>query len=435
MSRGLGDVYTRHAPNGLAFTELRAASLAPYSATISWRTTLPSTGTLAWGLPDSGPTLWAPPAAAGGQHTATLPGLSAGTAYRVWVTASAGGQQVQATLDLQTPPPASPTASVAGDTILLDGQPFFPIMVWSLCPNGYGPALLVGINLFAENPCDGGLADQLTALAGKALSAGVIGAPTASGPGLIGWFYPDEGDAKGLVPAAMQPPPAGAPGGGITLLTLSNHFYSGAAPLPQGRAMYPGLVAHAQVIGFDLYPLQEWCRPDRLPDVLYSQQELVRLAPGKPTFQWIEAGPMRCPDQATVTPETVRAESWLAVVGGAHGLGLFPSQWQPPIAQAITQVTHDVKALGPALLAPAAPAAVETAASPVRVTARTYNGAVYVIAVNPTSQPAQATLRVPGLGGRGLTVLGEGRQVQASGDAFGDGFAPLAAHVYVVAPT
>ena len=119
------------------------------------------------------------------------------------------------------------------------------------------------------------------------------------------------------------------------------------------------------------------------------------------------------------------------MIGGAHGLGFFPSQWQPPIAAAITQVTHDVKAIGPALLAPASPASADAG---VRVTARAYGGALYVIAVNPASQPVQATIRVPGLAGRPLGVVSEGRQLQARGDAFSDSFAPLAAHLYVAAP-
>jgi hypothetical protein len=408
---------------GLAITSFAATSLSPYTATISWQTSKPATATFAWGLPDSGPTLWAPATAAG---SFALPGLVAGTAYRVWLTVSAGGQQAQATLNVQTPPPGSPTVAIAGDTVLLDGQPFFPLMVWSLCPNGYGPALLVGIDLFAENPCGTGLADQLTALAGKALSAGVIGEPPATGPGLIGWFYEDEGDTKGLIPEAMQPPASG-----ITFLTLSNHFFSGAAQLPNGKTLYPGLVARAGVVGFDLYPLQGWCKPDRLGDVYTAQQELVALAKGRPTFQWIEAGPMLCPEQGTPTPEEVRAESWLAIAAGAHGLGFFPSQWQPPVAAAITQVTHDVKALGPALLTPAVPA---DGTAPLRIVAHGYAGALYVIAVNPTFQPVQATIHVPGLAGRGLGVLDEGRQVAASGDSFSDAFAPLGVHVYVVAP-
>jgi hypothetical protein len=53
----------------------------------------------------------------------------------------------------------------------------------------------------------------------------------------------------------------------VTFLPLSNHFFSGADPLPQGRSMYPGLIATSDMIGFDLYPLQGWCRPDRFDAV------------------------------------------------------------------------------------------------------------------------------------------------------------------------
>ena len=88
------------------------------------------------------------------------------------------------------------------------------------------------------------------------------------------------------------------------------------------------------MIGFDLYPLQSWCRPERLVDVYHSQRELVDLAQGKPTFQWIEAAGMTCPHggATAVTPQTVRAESWLAIAGGAKGLGFFrprrgPGTW------------------------------------------------------------------------------------------------------------
>ena len=64
------------------------------------------------------------------------------------------------------------------------------------------------------------------------------------------------------------------------------------------------------MIGFDLYPLQEWCRPNRMADVFWSQRELVKLSGDKPTFQWIEAADWKCPGGATaVTPAVVRAES------------------------------------------------------------------------------------------------------------------------------
>ena len=72
------------------------------------------------------------------------------------------------------------------------------------------------------------------------------------------------------------------------------------------------------VVGFDLYPLQVWCRP-AFADVMDSQQELGSTSGGKPTFQWIEVAPMEheCRDQSSLdpTPDTVRAETWLAVAG------------------------------------------------------------------------------------------------------------------------
>jgi len=74
--------------------------------------------------------------------------------------------------------------------------------------------------------------------------------------------------------------------------------------------MYPELVARADVVGFDLYPLQELCRPELLPWVYDAQAELRRLAPGKPTFQWIEEREMKCPQpEDAVTPATIRVES------------------------------------------------------------------------------------------------------------------------------
>src|SRR5438477_472908 len=151
------------------------------------------------------------------------------------------------------------------------------------------------------------------------------------------------------------------PDAGPRFLTLTNHFYSRAAPLPQGRALYPPLVANADVIGFDLYPLQSWCRFDSFGDVYDAQQELVRLAQGKPTFQWIEARAMDCAGDPALdpTPATVRAETWLAIAGGAHGIGYFPKDWSPEIGAEIAREKAEIETLAPALTAPAIPGGAE----------------------------------------------------------------------------
>jgi len=417
----------------LRISSFRVVSATPFSATVAWHTSLPVLGRLAYGLPATGPTLWAGVRGSGLDHTATLSGLRAGTAYRAWLTTtSADGQRTRATLDLATPGmPSSATSAIgAGGQFLVNGQPFFPFIEWSICPYDYAANLAAGINLFAENPC-GGLRAQLSGLGGRALSAAVAGESAASGGDLIGFFFPDEPDGLGMSAESMPGRPAGVPGVGF--LTLTNHFYSGAAPLSYGRDMYPGMIARADMIGFDLYPLQVWCRPERLGDDFDAQRELVQMSAGKPTFQWIETSEWQCPGGATaVTPQTVLTESWLAIAGGAQGLGFFPAVGTPPIAKVIGSISDQVAALGPALQAPSV--AASSSVAQVRVGARSYGGAVYVFAVNAGYSAADAKISVPGLAGRPVSVFGEGRRLGAADSSFTDHFEPLAVHVYIAQP-
>src|ERR671935_247076 len=224
--------------------------------------------------------------------------------------------------------------------------------------------------------------------------------------------------------------------GRISFLTLTNHFYSRAAALPQGKGMYPVLFTIPDVIGFDLYPLQIWCRP-AFGDVYDAQSELRSDTGGKPTFQWIEVAPMEQPCHKNLsldpTPDTVRAEAWLSIAGGADGIGYFPNHWSDPIGAQIMQTNREIKALTQALLAPIAASSSDSPA--VRVSARSLNGALYVIAVNTSSATVQARINVDGIAGRSATVLGEGSPAVGADDkGFSDTFGPLAARVYVIPP-
>jgi hypothetical protein len=420
----------------LRISSFRVTSVAPNAVTISWRTTSPARGTVAYGLAESGPTLWKDARGAGLAHEAALGGLTFATPYRIWLTAiSDDGQQAHASLDVRTsgvPRSASTSIAGGGGPMLLAGHPFFPMFVWSQCPDGYAANVAAGINVFADNPC-GGLQSQLEALAGRGLSAAVAGKDTGSGPGLVGFFYPDEPDGLGLTAADFPPRPSG-PSSQVAFLTLTGHFYSWAAPLPW-HVDYRAMIAKSDMVGFDIYPLQDWCRPDRLGDVYMSQQELVRLAHPRPTFQWIEVADWsRCPGGPTaVTPATIRAESWLAIAGGAQGLGFFPAQWPARHGPAIASVSRQIAKLGPALLS--RQLAADSNQHDVKVGARSFGGAIYVIAVNASYAWRQAAVRVPGLASRVLSVLDEGRQVTSAGDgSIADTFEPLGVHVYIAMP-
>ncbi len=410
-------------PAGVAAPAIR--DVTPLTATLAWSTATPSTGRIAVGTTALGPARWLPASGPANEHAIRLGALTPGRTYAVWVEIDEAGTTRSEQLGFATPAfQTKPVATTSPGALLLDGEPWLPLLSWGLCSDIIATALVPGLNLLAANPC-GGLEAQADAAAGRALSLGTE-ADAGGGPGeAIGWFHPDEADAHGyrgdtLPPAPLRP----------TFLTLTNHFYSGADPLPEGRGMVPGLIAASDVVGFDLYPLQEWCRPDRIGEVFEAQRELVALAAGKPTFQWIETAAMKCgtDGDAAITAETVRLESWLALAGGARGLGFFPTGWTAEVEKAIARVAEESAALTPALLGET----VEVrAALPLRAGARRGGGALLVIVANPTRAERTLRVTVPGLGDRALRELGTGRTIAAAGGAITDRVGPLGVRLYV----
>jgi hypothetical protein len=411
-------------------------SLTPFSATIAWRTNVPATSRIAYGL--DAPVLWTAPTIAATEHQATLTGLTFSSSYKVAVTAVNEGSPARvAEYVLTTPALSGPVQmTTSNGVILLNGQPSFPKLVWAQCTDAVAGNLAVGIDLFMGNGCGTGAA-LAKWVSGRAFVLADAQASAAARADTVGTHLPDEwdthlpgdlttADALRLVPEI--------PGSGPRFLTLTNHFYSRASPLPQGKAMYPALAASADVLGFDLYPLQNWCRFDSFGDVFDSQLDLVALGRGRPTFQWIEARRMDCMgDQLDPTPETVRAEAWLSIAGGAHAIGYFPNNWSVEVGAEIARTNHEVQGLVPALVEPAIAASVPPGSS-VKAGAREHNGAVYVIAVNASRSAATASINVPALGGRVLRSLDGEHTLTANGGSFTDSFGPLEVRVYVAAP-
>jgi len=169
--------------------------------------------------------------------------------------------------------------------------------------------------------------------------------------------------------------------------------------------------------------------------VFDAQRELEGLTPGKPTFQWIEARAMRCggDGQLAVTPQTIEAESWLAVAAGAHGLAYFPPDWQQGADATVRSVVRRIRQLEPALLQPVVPVQV-AGPSTVRAAARAYDDALYVIAVNAGFEPADVTLTLPQLGDRPLLVLGGPQRPSAQNGSIVDRLPPLGVRIYVAPP-
>jgi hypothetical protein len=423
---------TTTAPAPPAFAiEDASAKPSSYAATIAWTTPQPSTARLQWGPKGAVPVLWTTERALTTHHVVTLSGLASSADYSATIVASSlGGAAAQTTLSFTTAgAPATADGAIREGTLVVHGEPFFPLIAWQQCRDQLDSSIAAGIDLFAGSQCTS-LPDLIARLAGRALVAGTDGDLAADRTGLLGWFYPDEADARGYTGATLptQPP-------GIRFLTLTAHFFSGAAPLATGPETYPSLVDAADVVGFDLYPLQQLCRPDLVPFVFDAQRELEQLAPGKPTFQWIETRTMRCGDSGptAVTPETIRAESWLAIAAGARGLAYFPPDWQPGADAVVAGITRRIRQLEPALLQPALPVDVGGSAV-VRASARAYDDALYVIAVNAGYTPSDVRLTLPELGDRPVLVLGGEARLSAQDGVIIDRLPPLGVRIYVAPP-
>jgi hypothetical protein len=423
----------------LEITNVQVSGLTSSSAHISWETNIPTLEQTAFGL--DAPTVWtAPSSAVRIDHVSDITGLEYSTTYTAYVHAVDEWNRAQtATVTFTTGPMlAESNARTSGTGIYVDDRPFFPTAVWQQCSDMFGSNLDDGINLFMGDGCKD---DPVlpTRLDGRAYSVVDSENANATGRGVIGWYFPDEWDAfltSNVKRSDLDKDIPSARPGRISFLTLTNHFYSKAEPLPQGKGMYPVLFQIPDVLGFDLYPLQVWCRP-AFGDVYDAQSELRSASGGKPTFQWIEVArmeqPCRTHAELDPTPQTVRAEAWLSIAGGATGVGFFPNHWSDPIGAEITRTDRQIKALTQALLAPIAGS---TSDNPtVRVSARTLNGALYVIAVNTTATTVTARINVDGIAGRSATVLGGSGPAVASDDqGFSDTFGPLDARVYVIPP-
>jgi hypothetical protein len=427
-------------PDPLEIADAQVVALSSTSARLNWRTNVPTPTQAAFGL--DAPTIWTQASSASVvDHEAVLTGLEFSTTYNVYLHAVDEWNRAEtATLTLTTGPMGARTnARTSGDRILLDERPFFPVAVWGQCADGYGSNINDGINLFMGAGC--GDEPELPArLGGRAYSVVDAANSELDGQGVIGRYFPDEWDAfleSNVKRADLNRYVPTQRAGRISFLTLTNHFYSRAEPLPQGKGMYPVLMSIPDVIGFDLYPLQVWCRP-AFGDVMDAQRELHDASGGKPTFQWIEVAKMEHPcrnhSRLDPTAATVRAETWLSIAGGANAVGYFPNHWSGDIGQEITRTNRDIKALTQALLTPTVNA--HSDAEAVRVSARTLNGALYVIAVNTTETTVQARVTIDGIGlaGRSATILGSGTAVGADDEGFSDSFGPLASRVYVIPP-
>jgi hypothetical protein len=238
-------------------------------------------------------------------------------------------------------------------------------------------------------------------------------------------------------------------------MTLTGNFHPFFKYWPEKNyALYPAYIAATDVVGYDIYPIYGWNKPEWIHLGHEATDRLVKMAAHRPVYAWIETskggqwtGPLE--GQKEVTGEHIKAEVWMCICRGATAIGYFTHIWKPSYAQfgvpeanrlALRQINEQITRLARAILGqPREGLAAIQSPDGVKLDmmTREYDGALYLFAVNYDERlrAVTATIQVPHLAaGKPVSVVDEQREITAGEGRFADYFAPLAVHIYRITP-
>ncbi|MFP4057725.1 MAG: hypothetical protein ACLF0G_12735 [Candidatus Brocadiia bacterium] len=214
------------------------------------------------------------------------------------------------------------------------------------------------------------------------------------------------------------------------------------------QRLYPRYVEHCDVVGYDIYPIFGWNKPEWLGRVADGVSQLRAIAgPRRPVYAWIETNVgsrwVSPEAQKPLTPRHTRAEVWMAIIRGATAIGYFTHQWRPKYRQfapteemraELKRLNDQITRLAPAILAPPAGVEIEVRMGdrPTSHFKATRLGDQLTLFVqNMHTERREARIAIEGLQpGATVEVVDEDRTRKVSGNHFVDGFPPLAEHIY-----
>jgi len=225
-------------------------------------------------------------------------------------------------------------------------------------------------------------------------------------------------------------------------------------PVAEMRAHYPGWAKAADSLGFDIYAIYGYSKPEWLLDNIDAVRELRKMAPGKPIYAWIECANYGSQQKRDlkVLPAHTRAEVWMSIIAGARAIGYFTHVFTPFNAFApddemqaeMKRINNQITRLAPELLAQPADDHVSISFDQgveghcmATVTGRR----VTVVAQNLSlggkdglgGKTARGRIEVKNLPpGMTVEVVDENRTITSSNGWFEDSFDGLQEHIYRV---
>ena len=129
-----------------------------------------------------------------------------GFARPIFVAATAGAVLAGFVPGATAAPPPSPARRSQAPGSLVDGKPFFPVMLIDQCGSDASErAHSLGVNLIVNESCPGASrAQQLGAIGRKSLAVLPIATRVPHGRALVGWAFPDEPEGNGWTPSSLR---------------------------------------------------------------------------------------------------------------------------------------------------------------------------------------------------------------------------------------
>ncbi len=398
------------------------------------------------------------------------------------------------------PEPLPPIESVEvgpNREVLVNGEPFLPIMSWAQNQRNLPEFRSLHFNTFAGS--HGGSAAELARAAqdaGGYLAMDIANAEQIPGnPRVLMWMHRDEPDMpqrpdddqlatpdlieaqRGTEPSGFVPkqPPAETlqryervkqidPSRPVAV-TFTGHFFELVSHYnPAEREhLYGEYVQHADILGFDIYPIYGHGRPAWLNVPAQATEQLVAMGGhAKPVYTFIETSKgsrwMTYERQPDVLPIHTRFQVWGSIIRGATAIAYFTHAWQPSFSEfaATDEMKAELGRLNAQLTRLTRPILAAETDRRIEMTmpgeleghfkATEHDGYLYIFAQNTDLGPGAdeagqfdpirprggtGRFTVEGLAaGTAIEVVDEDRTITAEDGSFADDFDPLAEHIY-----
>jgi hypothetical protein len=364
----------------------------------------------------------------------------------------------------------------------VDGKPFLPVFVWLQPESNFDFLKSLGIDTFMGEGSGNQSAQQfLDALKERGLW-GIIHARQSNyvlkeHPALLTWMFGDEPDLAARTPEAdaaqqnqgerRRRPPRVTPEEIAkqyaavkeadkthpAYLNLTSGFHPQFAR--HDEATYRGYCRATDIVGYDLYPVTGWGRPEWVPLIYSATRKLDELSPPRvpvwvilectTKLRWVSQDRMNQlgrPKGATAAE--LRSMVWMSIVGGATGIGYFPHRWEPykpaeisdELQAEMKRTNRQLKELSSVILGPEVVGKVtmeEPKDGPVQFIVRQAEGGStpHLFLVNASTEPARVRLRVSGA--RALRDIEGGSSTPVEGGGVALSFEPLQVRLFTLA--